>query len=120
MKVDNNGLGFAGQRFSNTFGLNPNLHANPCASSGFTSTVLERHLCYLPLHRALLHDTPGTRKVTEYSIRRQPMVRSHVITLISTVIQWSTVPVATETREFQIVTALQTTGFGAPIFVVSC
>ncbi len=72
------------------------------------SRPVARYLGHAESHRVL------------FSIRRQPASHSLVITLISTVIPWSSVPVATETRGFQIVTALQTTAFGAPMFVVSC
>jgi hypothetical protein len=47
MMVDDDGLAFIGQRFSKTLGLNPNLQAKPCASSGFTSSALGEHLRYL-------------------------------------------------------------------------
>jgi hypothetical protein len=47
------GLAFTGQRLTKTLtlGLDPNLQVNPCAFSGFTSTVVGRHLRYLPLHK---------------------------------------------------------------------
>ena len=43
MTVDDDGLAFTGQRFSNTLGLDANLQANPRASSGLTSAGLGGH-----------------------------------------------------------------------------
>lgn len=43
MTVDDDRLAFAGQRFSKTVGLDPNLQAHPRASSGFTSAWLGGH-----------------------------------------------------------------------------
>jgi hypothetical protein len=37
MKIEDDGLAFTGQRFSDTLRLDPNLHANPRASSGFAN-----------------------------------------------------------------------------------
>jgi hypothetical protein len=79
----------------------------------FASRPLARYLGQAKSHRVFNPTPAGGPDASRWS-------RSLVITLISTVIPCSTVPVAAETRGFQIVTALQTTAFGAPMFVVSC
>ena len=71
MTVDDEGLAFTGQRFSKALGIDPNLQANPRASSGSRRAGLRAHyttcLCVAERKRSAFPSNLNTPDDTSFS-----------------------------------------------------